>query len=75
MKSDLNLLLLQLVEASVNVASGPFNGAQLENGGLFVVVISPPAAAVVISSLSQLLPLFLLAGYFSQVDIDAAVFL
>ena len=73
--NNLNLLLPQLVEASVDVASGPFDGAQLEDGGLFVIVISPPAAAAVVSPLSQLLPLFLLAGYFSQVDIDAAVFL
>ena len=72
-RNNLNLLLLQLVDASVNVVSRSLDGAEFEDDWLIVVVASPPAA--VISPLSQLLFLFLLAGYLSQVNVHTAVFL
>ena len=72
-RNSINLLLLQLVDASVNVASRSLDGAEFEDDWLIVIVASPPAA--VISPLSQLLFLFLLAGYLSQVNIHTAVFL
>ena len=71
--NNLNLLLLQLVDASVNVVSRSLDGAEFEDDWLIVVVASPSAA--VISPLSQLLFLFLLAGYLSQVNVHTAVFL
>ena len=71
--NNLNLLLPQLVDASVNVASRSLDGAEFEDDWLIVVVASPSAA--VISPLSQLLFLFLLAGYLSQVNVHTAVFL
>ena len=70
---NLILLLFHFVEASVNVASRPLDGAQFEDNRLIVIIVSPPAA--VISPLSQLLSLLLLAGDFPQVDIHPAVFL
>ena len=72
-RNNLNLLLLQLVDASVNVVSRSLDGAEFEDDWLIVVVASPSAA--VISPLSQLLFLFLLAGYLSQVNVHTAVFL
>ena len=72
-RNSINLLLLQFVDASVNVASRSLDGAEFEDDWLIVIVASPPAA--VISPLSQLLFLFLLARYLSQVNIHTAVFL
>ena len=57
-KNHHNLLLLQLVEASVNVGPSPLDGAKFEEGRFLIIIAFPPAA--VISPLSQFLSLLLL---------------